>query len=184
MNVDLVLEGGGVKGIALVGAYSVLVEEGYEVQRVAGTSAGAIVGSLVAAGMPIDTMRELMATLDYAKFQDPGLLDHLGPVGKGLSVLFEKGIYEGKYLLSWLDGVLTGLGKRTFDAFRIDDDPGTSLPPDRRYRLVVMASDLSRGRLVRFPLDYRSYGLDPGPAVVAHAVRASASIPFFYEPVR
>jgi NTE family protein len=183
MNADLVLEGGGVKGIALVGAYSVLQEAGYEVQRVAGTSAGAIVGSLIASDMPLDTMRDLMRTVDYAKFQDEGLLDHLGPVGKALSVLFEQGIYEGRYLLSWLDGVLTGLGKRTFETFRIED-PGTSLPEDRRYRLVVMASDVSRGRLVRFPWDYRSYGLDAGGAVVAEAVRASMSIPFFYEPVQ
>jgi NTE family protein len=183
MNVDLVLEGGGVKGIALVGAYSVLVEESYEVQRVAGTSAGAIVGSLIASNMPLDTMRDLMTTADYTKFQDEGLLDHFGPVGKAFSVLFEKGIYEGRYLLSWLDGILTGAGKRTFDTFRIDD-PGTSLPPERQYRLVVMVSDVSRGRLVRLPWDYRSYGVDPGGALVAEAVRASMSIPFFYEPVR
>ena len=49
MFADLVLEGGGVKGIALVGAISVLEERGYQFRRVAGTSAGAIVGALVAA---------------------------------------------------------------------------------------------------------------------------------------
>ena len=38
-RVDLVLEGGGVKGIGLVGAISVLEEYGYRFQRVAGTSA-------------------------------------------------------------------------------------------------------------------------------------------------
>ncbi len=52
MFADLVLEGGSVKGIALVGAISVLEEHGYEFRRVAGTSAGAIVGSLVAANAP------------------------------------------------------------------------------------------------------------------------------------
>jgi predicted acylesterase/phospholipase RssA len=49
---DLVLEGGGVKGIALVGAVAVLEEHGYEFNRIAGTSAGSIVGALLAAGMP------------------------------------------------------------------------------------------------------------------------------------
>ena len=39
-GVDLVLEGGGVKGIALVGAFSVLEERGYEPENVAGASAG------------------------------------------------------------------------------------------------------------------------------------------------
>ena len=52
--VDLVLEGGGVKGIGLVGAISVLEGSGYTFPRVAGTSAGAIVGALVAAGMGSD----------------------------------------------------------------------------------------------------------------------------------
>ena len=49
--VDLVLEGGGVKGIALVGAISVLEDAGLTFPRVAGSSAGAIVGGLVAADM-------------------------------------------------------------------------------------------------------------------------------------
>jgi len=46
---NLVLEGGGVKCIAVVGAISVLEERGYQFRRVAGTSAGAIVGALEAA---------------------------------------------------------------------------------------------------------------------------------------
>jgi len=41
MKCDLVLEGGGVKGIALVGAIEILEEAGYTFNRVAGTSAGA-----------------------------------------------------------------------------------------------------------------------------------------------
>lgn len=39
--VDLVFEGGGVKGIALVGAFSVLEKRGYEPQNMAGASARA-----------------------------------------------------------------------------------------------------------------------------------------------
>ena len=46
---DLALEGGGVKGIGIVGAVSALAEAGYRFQRVAGTSAGAIAAALVAA---------------------------------------------------------------------------------------------------------------------------------------
>ena len=48
-KVDLVLEGGGVKGIGLVGAVLTLSGSGYVFPRVAGTSAGAIVAALVAA---------------------------------------------------------------------------------------------------------------------------------------
>jgi predicted acylesterase/phospholipase RssA len=49
-RVDLVLEGGGVKGIGLIGALAVLEERGYVPQNVAGTSAGAIAAALIAAG--------------------------------------------------------------------------------------------------------------------------------------
>lgn len=49
---------------------------------------------------------------------------------------------------------------------------------------MVTATDTTRGELVRLPWDYeRLYGLDPDTMPVADAVRASASIPFFFEPV-
>jgi predicted acylesterase/phospholipase RssA len=65
MFADLVLEGGGVKGIALVGAISVLEERGYEFRRVAGTSAGAIVWSLVAADARAAELEEIMRAVQH-----------------------------------------------------------------------------------------------------------------------
>ena len=82
-KVDLVLEGGGVKGIALVGAISVLSERGVPIHRVAGSSAGAIVGSLVAAGMKVETMKDVVDKIPYASFKDPTFLNHFGFVGEG-----------------------------------------------------------------------------------------------------
>ena len=183
MDADLVLEGGGVKGIGLVGAYTSLTEAGYAFHRIAGTSAGAIVGALIAAEMPPEELKRVMREIDYGRFQDKGFVDHLGLVGKGISLLFEKGIYEGRYLREWLDGLLTSLGKRTFADLRIDD-PQSSLPPEKAYRLVVMASDVTTGELIRLPWDYPRYGLKADDQLVADAVRASMSIPFFYEPVQ
>ena len=183
MDADLVLEGGGVKGIGLVGAFSTLVDHDYTFHRIAGTSAGAIVGALIAAGMPPEDLQRVMRSVDYGHFQDEGFVDHLGLVGKGISILFEKGIYEGRYLVEWLDAILMDLGARTFGDLRIED-PNSSLPPERAYKLVIMTSDVTRGRLVRLPWDYPKYGLDPDEQLVADAVRASMSIPFFYEPQR
>src|SRR5947207_7883969 len=114
MDADLVLEGGGVKGIGLVGAYAALTDAGYEFHRIAGTSAGAIVGALIAAGMQPPELEKVMREVDYGLFEDESFIDHLGLVGKGLSLLFEQGIYEGHYLPQWLDGLLTPLGTRTF----------------------------------------------------------------------
>ena len=183
MDADLILEGGGVKGIALVGAYTALSEAGYDFHRIAGTSAGAIVGALIAAGMSPGDLKGVMREIDYGRFEDKGFIDHLGLVGKGASLLFEKGIYEGSYLRAFMDEQLKAFGVETFGDLRIDD-PGASRGDAKAYRLVVMTSDVTRARLVRLPWDYEQYGLDPDTQRVADAVRASMSIPFFYEPVR
>jgi NTE family protein len=183
MDADLVLEGGGVKGIGLVGAYTILKEEGYTFHRIGGTSAGAVVGALVAADVPVAEIHRIMREVDYGRFQDQSFLDHLGLVGKGLSVLFDKGIFEGDYVTTWLRDVLASHGKETFADLKLADPEG-DLPPERSYRLVVMASDVSRGRLVRLPWDYPEYGLKPDEQPIAEAVRASMSIPFFYEPIK
>lgn len=187
---DLVLEGGGVKGIALAGAVLGLAEGGYGFARIAGTSAGAIVGAILAglqrSGEPVDRLSEIARSLDYRRFRDRGFpgraLGPLGFLGDGLSVLFEGGAYEGDYLAEWLGGVLRDLGVETFGDLRLDD-PGGDGAMHHRYRLVVMASDLSRRRLAQLPWDYREYGLDPDEQRVVDAVRASASIPYFFEPV-
>jgi NTE family protein len=182
MEADLVLEGGGVKGIALVGAVSVLQEAGYTFPRVAGTSAGAIVGALVASGMPAEQMLAVMRATDYSKFQDGTILDRLGPLGQGVSLLFQNGIYEGNYLKDYLRDLLPDQ-METFAGLRLPDDPDSDLDPSQRFRLVVMASDVSLHKLVRLPWDYHAfYDRDPNTESVIDAVRASMSIPFFFEP--
>ena len=83
---DLVLEGGGIKGLGLVGAVLRLMREGYTFPRVAGTSAGAIVGAFVAAGITADELAEVMDRLDYRKVPDrnpPGI----PLVSEGISLL-------------------------------------------------------------------------------------------------
>ncbi|MCY7955847.1 patatin-like phospholipase family protein, partial [Bacillus licheniformis] len=41
---------GGMKGVALVGAYEALEKRGFRFKRLAGTSAGSIIASFIAAG--------------------------------------------------------------------------------------------------------------------------------------
>lgn len=181
-TVDLVLEGGGVKGIALVGAIAVLEERGFRFARVAGTSAGAIVGSLVASGMSGAALYDLMIEVDYTRFRDETPAGHVPVLGRGLSMWLEHGLYQGDYFHGWIKEHLAGLGVHTFeDLYR--GDPGSALAIEEQYRLVVMTSDVTRGRLLRLPWDYRAEGIDPNTQLVADAVRASMSIPFFYRPV-
>ena len=56
--------------------------------------------------------------------------------------------------------------------------------PNQRYRLVVMASDISTGQLVRLPWDCAEhYQIDADRMKIVDAVRASMSIPFVFRPV-
>ena len=197
LRADLALEGGGVKGIGLAGAVLVLDEAGYAFPRVAGTSAGAIAACLIAsiskAGKPIPAMRTYLGQLEFAKFMPESALhrwfDHQGGalemIGDVAILTHRIGLYTGDYLAEWLQPILDGLGVRTFADLKItqSDDPGMSLPPNKRYRLLVHTSDLTRGELVQLPWDYGYYGLPADQEEVVRAVRASMSIPFFFEPV-
>lgn len=179
---DLVCEGGGVRGIGLVGAVHALAAAGYEFPRVAGSSAGAVVASLVAAlqaaGQPLSRLDELARQIDYSKFADPTLLTRIPVVGPGLSLVARNGLYRGDYLEDLLTELLGGLGVRTFGDLRTGEEPQRNA-----WSLVVTASDLSRRRLVRIPWDLPNYGVDPDEFPVARAVRASSAIPFAFEPV-
>ena len=183
---DLVLSGGGVKGVGLVGAVVGLLDAGYQLQRISGTSAGSIVGAVVAAATHTGAMtgaqvKELALQIDYSKFLDPGPVDRVPLVGPSLALLRGSGIYRGDYIHDWVLGHLADLGVRTFGDLAVDDD---QLPPEQRYRLVVTVADVTTGQLVRLPWDYRRvYGLDPDEQLVADAVRASMSIPFFFRAV-
>jgi len=186
MHTDLVLEGGGVKGIGLVGAVAGLHEGGYRFDgpaRIAGTSAGAIAGALVAAGTPVAELEQVMRDLDYRRFRDAGRLGRL-KTAKAVALLTTLGLYRGDYLHRWITDQLAKRGVRTFADLRISDDPDSALPPERSYKLVVIVSDVSCGRMLRLPWDYHHYGLDPDAQLVADAVRASASIPFFFRPAK
>ncbi|MGH3145069.1 MAG: patatin-like phospholipase family protein, partial [Rubrobacter sp.] len=113
-NVDLVFEGGGLKGIALVGAYSVLEEEGYSPQNVAGASAGAIVAALVAADYTAAELRDIIGRFDFRGLKDRGWEDWLPLFPRLVSVLKDRGIYEGEAFQSWISSLLEAKGIRTF----------------------------------------------------------------------
>lgn len=182
---DLVLEGGGAKGPALVGAIAALAgaRDPYAFHRVAASSAGAIVGGLLASGLEVSQIKAIMDGLDFAKFKDrAGLLAQVPLLGPAAGLLFHQGMYAGEYLHRWITDVLAAQGVHTWADLR-HDDPGSALPLRQRYKLVVIVSDVSRGIMLRLPWDYEKLlGVDPDTASVADAIRASASIPFFFRP--
>lgn len=181
---DLVLQGGGVKGIALAGAAEVLMRN-YEIRRVAGTSAGAILASLVAAGYTGDEVGQAMRALPYAEVPDSGA--PVVPVLSPLASLFAAdGLYRGDVIENWVRDRLAAKGVHTFADLALDDDEGADPyleHDDRAFRLVVTATDITRGRGLRLPWDYQAaFGLEPREQSVAAAVRMSLSIPLFFVP--
>jgi NTE family protein len=176
---DLVCEGGGVKGIGLAGAYSVLEERGFQPQNVAGTSAGAITAALIAAGFPAARLKEIVFGLDFLAFRDRGWEDKI-PFRRAISILKDLGIYEGEYFETWMRGLLAEKGVRTFADLETDD---YGEDPRYRFRLQVIVSDVTAHRLLVLPRDAALLGLEPRDLDVARAVRMSMSIPIFFEPV-
>lgn len=180
-SIDVVFEGGGVKGVGLVGALAVLEEEGFVTQNLAGTSAGSIVAALLAAGYSASELRDVIIGLDFRRFEDRRWEDHVPVVGTPLSILKDQGIFEGQAFYAWISELLAAKGKRTFADLV---HPDFAEDERYRYRVNVIASDLTAHRLLVLPHDARAFGIQPDDLDIALAVRMSMSIPFFFEPVR
>ncbi|MBP2017681.1 NTE family protein [Symbiobacterium terraclitae] len=164
-----VFKGGGVKGIALVGALAVAEERGWRWRAVAGTSAGALVAALVAAGYGAEALRRVVHDLDLRSFADPA-------GWKVASLLLHEGIFKGEKLLAEVERLLSERLGRPRVTFR-----------DLPVACQIVATDLTHRRMLVFPHDLARppYGLeDPYDFPVADAVRASTAIPFFFQPYR
>lgn len=170
---DAVLEGGGVKGIGHVGEIRALEEKDYLPRMLAGSSAGAIVASLLAAGYTAKELHKIMASLEYLKFREKNFLDNFGTIGKTLSVLFNFGIYSADYLEAWLHNLLA---KKHCTCFKDVKNK------DGSYRLQVTTCDLTTQELLVLPKDLQRFQIDVDSFSIAKAVRMSMSIPIYYEP--
>ena len=114
---NLVFEGGGVKGIAYVGAMQVLESESIleNISRVGGTSAGSINAVLFAAGFSNTEMLKVLKRLDFNDFKDDSWL----ALRDMRRLKDEYGWYKGDYFRDWIGDLLkqkTGSANVTFKA--------------------------------------------------------------------
>ncbi len=174
---DAVFQGGGVRGMAFVGAVTEVMKD-YEFVNLAGTSAGAIVAGLLAVGYTPAEVEYELTRLKYPRFKDQDWMDRLGAGGKALSVVTQFGIYEGNYFENWFHGLLEKKGKTEFGHVKTDDTR-----EEYRYKVQMIASDLSAGKMLVLPTGLDDLGIDPDTFSIARAVRMSMSIPIFFEPV-
>ncbi|MGK7924776.1 MAG: patatin-like phospholipase family protein [Spirulina sp.] len=185
--VDGAFEGGGVWGLAFLGALRVFADLGVQWRKVVGTSSGSITAALVASGYSTDELEELIGNAHYMQvflhqktsFWIPDVdLSHdmlsLGWVLKaGLALIAtgQRGMYSSLPFKHWLLDKLAQKQIKTFADITAKNGRG---------ELKVVVSDLSYGRMLVLPNDL-SNGMKDDFSV-AEAVRLSASLPLFFEP--
>lgn len=170
---NLVFEGGGIRGVAFTGAVSVLEQYGVlkDVENVAGTSAGSIIGLMLSLGYSSEEIKQIMISMKVENFND----GKGGIIGKYARAKQNYAIYKGEALENWLGKVIekkTGDAKTTFG----------QLHALRAQNIVYkefscVGTNLTKQKSVIF-----SFANTPN-FELKKAVRISCAIPFFYAPV-
>lgn len=105
--IRVALSGSGFRLGAHLGALQAIVDAGYTIVELAGTSGGSIIAALFASGMPLDVMREILMELDWARmmgFSPWALIRH-------------QALCSGDALLQYLTKVTNG---KTFAQIDVD----------------------------------------------------------------
>jgi NTE family protein len=166
---NLIFEGGGVKGIAYVGALKVLEKKGIvsNIRRVGGTSAGAINATLIALGFTNAEQRNVLWNLDFKNFMD----DTWGVVRDIQRLIDKYGWYKGDFFHEWISGHVK---KKLGDPYATFQDLREAKRPD----LYVYGTNLSTHFGEVFSIEHT-------PVMrIADAVRISMSIPLFFTAIR
>ena len=167
---NLVFEGGGVRGIAYIGAMKVLEQHGVleHISRVGGTSAGAINALIYALGYTISEQSDILASTDFSKFKDSSswFITNIQRLTKKF------GWYKGDFFENWIgDLIERKLYKRNAT---FEDLKNIEKLPD----LYVTGTNLTTRYAEVF-----SYERNANMSL-ATAVRISMSIPLFFASVR
>jgi NTE family protein len=161
---NLCLEGGGVKGLGLVGAALYLEEKGLwnEIENFVGSSAGSIFALIAALGYRPKEIKDLMFEVDFSKFKDDESYYR-----QCKNMLTYYGIHSGKYFELFIKNIIkekTGKTNTTFKELLEYSDKG----------LFIITSNISTG----FSQDFCA--ANSPDLELWKAVRMSMAIPYFY----
>ncbi len=192
---NMVFSGGGVLGIAYLGALDYMYGKGLinNLQRAAGTSAGAVTACILSFNLSFQEMKEIADSLDFRKIPyspDEEILKYipkelksriegvLGDIDCLYRLISRYGWYSTDYLYEWIKSVIS----RQFD--RSKKDPPYTFSDFRNREihigkrqfldLYIMGTNLSEGRAQVFSYETAA------DMEVAEAVRISMSIPLFF----
>lgn len=168
---NLVFEGGGIRGLAFGGVMKIMEE--YDilkyVNKLAGSSAGAIFATGIAVGYTAQEMIDIITQTDFNSFKDSSSIVIFDLV----RLLTQYGIYKGDAFFNWISEILarkTGDGKITFR--QVFEKYGKTL--------VITGTCLNRANTYFFCHENPKYADMP----VALAVRISMSIPCLWKAVK
>lgn len=176
-RVGLVLGGGGARGVAHIGVLKVLEEMRVPISCIAGTSMGALVGGVYAAGVPTDRMTEWLGRIDWtALFTDD-------PPRTEKPFRAKRDDYENLFRFE--------VGQR---GGRLLLAPGTTAGYKFEFLLremVAQAGNFADQDFDRLPIPYRAMGTNIEDGTVKEfrrgdlvkAMRASMSVPALIAPV-
>ena len=171
---NLVFEGGGVKGIAYVGVLEKLNEKGIlqNIERVAGTSAGAMVAVLVGLGHTAKEISEILWDINFQNFMDSSW----GYIRDINRLINDYGWYKGDFFRDLMGGYIknkTGDSETTFGQLEAMRKKGKSFK-----EIHLIGTDLSTGYS-------KVFNASNTPDVkIADAARISMSIPLFFAAVK
>ena len=169
---NLVMEGGGVRGLAYSGALEVLEQRGIlkNIDRVAGSSAGAIAGLMVSLGYNSLEIDSILQTIKIQEFNDGKFF-----FGKIKRVKKEYGIFKGDKFKNWLAQLIefkTGNADITFK------DLHQLHLSDKNFKdFYCTGTNVTQQRL-----DILSWKSWPNMKL-STAVHISSCIPFYFKPV-
>ena len=153
-KVGLVLGGGAARGIAHIGALLVLEEHGIYPDVIAGTSVGALVGGLYAAGLSALRLQSLVSTVSWSDLVSLKMaLPNLRDFSKSLPA----GLLDMDKMIPWIDALV---GERV----SIEQ---LNLP------FAAVGTDLTTGEMVAM-----------NRGLLAPAIRASCAVPGIFTPYR
>lgn len=169
---NLVMEGGGVRGLAYSGALEVLEENGIiqNIDNVAGSSAGSIAGLVVSLGYSAHEIDSVLQSLKIGEFNDGKFF-----VGRIRRIKNEYGMYKSDAFEAWLAHLIefkTGNANLTFN-----DLHRMHLENNNFKDLYCTGTNISQQRLEIF-----SWKTWPEMKLKT-AVLISSSIPFYFTPV-
>ena len=169
---NLVFEGGGIRGLAYPGAIKVLEEKNIikNIERVAGTSAGAITSLLLGLDYTSHEMDSVFQSLKIQQFNDGKNI-----FGKIHRFKNEYGIFKGEKFEKWLGELIkfkTGNANTTFAELHLLHQN------DKRFKDVYCTgTNITKQKLQIF-----SWQHTPGMQLKT-AVHISGCIPVYYKPV-